>query len=209
MKCFVLESGHVTRGLPVISAPFPHVGFGTGGPRPYTKINISTKMANSLLIALSENRWQCEGNRQDRECPRKRAGAVCGHNCSERRLVKTGGSPEYNGLMECCIIVTANGDFLIVSPRGSDTRGLLHVKLGTEENWRLSLEGLDGHVKILAANAVGRDTAHYVENGHEYLLVMNPGTTFEASHDDASVHSQISAYYDGFNVHAEVQSGPV
>jgi hypothetical protein len=138
MRCFELEGDRVTKGIPIIPLPYPHIGLGAGGPGPYTRIGISTRLASSLQTALREDGWQCRYNQLDHGCLRKKFRVSCDQACNDRQMIRKTRVAEYTSLLECCVTVTARGDFLIVSPRGGDSRGLLHVKLDTGRRWNLS-----------------------------------------------------------------------
>ena len=242
MRCFEIEDARVTKGIPIIALPYPHIGVGVGSPGQYTKIGISTRLANSLQTAVRKDRWQCRYNQLDHGCPRKKFSASCDKNCASRQMIRTTHAAEYSSLSECCVTMTPGGNFLIVSPRGGDSRGLLHVKLGHVKKWQLSFFRIDDKqsfspgdnegkadihcrgfscfsvvsgsssrdyspvplgesVKLLAAELRGSESTSQQAGGCEYLIVMDPGTAFDAVEDDAMASARMSAYYDGQNVH--------
>ena len=238
MRCFELEEARVTKGIPIIPVPYPHIGLGMGGPGPYAKIGISTKLANSLLIALQEDGWQCRYNQLDHGCPRKKFRVNCDQACGDRQMIRKTHAAEYALLSECCVTMTARGDFFLVSPRGGDARGLLHVKLDTGRKWKLSFfrkrdnrsfafcddescESVQvrdfpiapgsyytpvisgGSVKLLAVECRESYISRQQVGGFEYLIVMDPGTAFDAVEADKPASVHMSAYYDGLDVHAD------
>jgi len=241
MRCFELEEARVTKGIPIVSLPYPHIGLGMGGHGSYTKIGISTKLANSLMISFREDRWQCRHDQLAHGCPRKKVRASCDQECNDRQMIRKTRAAEYTSLVECCVTVTARGDFFIVSPRGGDSRGLLHVKLSAGRKWKLSFfritddqpfaprdnergesvqlrgvsiisKSLEKHysplllgenVKLLAIECLESDISSQQVSGYEYLIVMDPGTAFNAVEADKQAFAHLSAYYDGQDVYTD------
>ncbi len=139
MKCFSVEEESVTKGLPVIPAPFPHVAIGKGGQdRNYTRINVSAKFAMSLILKPRRDERWCRNSRLEQGCSRMKAKGACSLDCPDRQIEKKSSDAEYASVIECCILKTINGGYLIVEPRRGDPRGLVHVKLPEGNLWHLS-----------------------------------------------------------------------
>jgi hypothetical protein len=156
-------------------------------------------------------------------------------------MIRKTRAAEYTSLVECCVTVTASGDFFIVSPRGGDSRGLLHVKLSVGRKWKLSFfritddqpfaprdnerggsvqlrglpitsKSLEKHysplllgenVQLLAVECLKSDISSKQVSGYEYLIVMDPGTAFNAVEADKQAFPHLSAYYDGQDVYTD------
>ncbi len=170
MKCFSVDEKSVTEGLSIIPSPFPHIGIGMKGPGRYsTRIGVSTKLATSLVVMPRQEETWCKHSRIESGCPRMKAKAGCSRDCSEREIQRKISYPSYAAVLECCVMRTANGGFLIVEPRRGDQRGLVHLKLHNGNIRHLSFFKMDAGLN----NDLG--------TGHDAGHRNEP--TFDFSHD--------------------------
>ncbi len=159
MKCFSVEEERVTKGLPIIPSPFPHIGIGRESGCDYTRIGVSTKFAMSLVVKPRQYEIWCLNSRLEYGCPRAKLKAACSQACPDRKMQRQIREAEYANVLECCVSRTTHGDYLIVESRRGDPRGLVHVKLHGSNRWHLSFFSSDAIFH--RTSVLGKEAVHF------------------------------------------------